>query len=142
MATSSFLSSSYQQKAEEPAPQGWRSHRPGDNDQKAALSIGPNSGYAMKLVETKKKTIVRSSAEHWHDVKPVLSEIAMAVAQQHGGAPTISDVEKAIALCEYDTQLQGPDLRERQLRMCDAGHDVHVRAHAVRYYIALNEETK
>lgn len=91
-----------------PAPaRRWRQQRPGDlsaPDQvpsgDAFGRIGPDTGYALRLVHTRKLNI--DPREQRQNAEAAVAAVAGARAARMGRAPTIEDVEVASLVLGYD----------------------------------------
>jgi hypothetical protein len=90
-----------------PPPRPWHADRPGDlraGQPHGALlgRPGPNVGYAMSLARRSSASWKLAPTEDVTDALAVVAEIAMKRAARYGRGPTVTDVERAVALLGYD----------------------------------------
>jgi hypothetical protein len=71
-------------------------------------TIGPDAGYALKLIRSRDLDLV--PGEHQHNVEVALSTIASARASRFGRAPIAEDIDLAALLLGYDTNELPDDL--------------------------------
>lgn len=123
---------------ETPTPSGWKSDRPGDTykerdtDSDVLLgNAGPNIGYALKLASQKIHGYFLLESEHEHDVKVLLSEIAMRRAANFGRAPIVQDLDFAAHLLGYDKESKSGEDKWRPRLVHGCGHDEHKRRRIV-----------
>ncbi len=76
-------------------------------------TIGPDAGYALKLIRSRELELI--AGEHRHNVEVALSTIAVARASRFGRAPTSEDIDMAALLLGYDTD-ELPDELVESLR--------------------------
>lgn len=116
-----------------PVPESWVADRPGDDDSKLNGAgelfgnAGPNVGYAYTLVARVFDSLVLNSAEHHHDVEPLVAEIAMKRASHFGRAPIMKDVDCAVHLLGLGSELDPEETKKRVLLVHDCGHNEHKR---------------
>ena len=116
-----------------PAPRRWSPNRPGEltsPDQVpwggAFGTIGPDTGYAMKLV--RERTIPLGPGEHTLNAEIGIAAVAAARASYFGRAPTPGDVSVAMTILGYVPDGMPPDLlaqlaTDRVRWMVNLGHD-------------------
>lgn len=93
-----------------PAPaRRWRPQRPGDLSSpddvptgEAFGRIGPDTGYARRLVRTRQLTI--DAREQKHNAEAAVAAVAGARAARRGRAPTIEDVALSAIVLGYDPE--------------------------------------
>ncbi len=93
-----------------PAPaRRWRPSRPGEVSSPADMpwgggfgTIGPDAGYALKLIRSRELDL--APGEHRHSVEVALSAVASARASRFGRAPIGEDIDLAELLLGYDTE--------------------------------------
>ncbi|NND03910.1 MAG: hypothetical protein HKN91_14105 [Acidimicrobiia bacterium] len=108
----------------------WRPDRPGEIRTPAEVPsggpfgiIGPDSGYALKLVGELELALL--PGEHHHDVATAVAAIASARAARHGRAPTAEDVSIGMIVLGLDSEA-GVDagvLSSRPTWVANVGHD-------------------
>lgn len=114
----------------------WRADRPGDlvaGQPKGTLlgRPGPNVGYALTLVNRWKERFRLAPNEHFDDAAAVVSEIAMKRAALFGRAPVATDIELAMDLLGYTSDLP-PESGEARMRVVHGtGHDYPARRELV-----------
>lgn len=111
-----------------PPASDWRSARPGDlgpaQPEGALLGRpGPNVGFAYTLAQRAKDRLRLGPFEHAHDATAVIAEIAGKRAASFGRAPTIGDVDFAVALLGYDGTASEPFVKTRTAAVYESGHD-------------------
>lgn len=107
-----------------PPAAAWVADRPGDvvgPSERRFDDPGPDAGYALSLIA--RRTLVLGESEDRHDAEAVVSELAMRRAASFGRAPTITDVDIAIAVLGYDGDADGDFLARRARAVHGAGHD-------------------
>ncbi|HEY7133553.1 MAG TPA: hypothetical protein VIB48_00680 [Acidimicrobiia bacterium] len=119
-----------------PPAGSWHADRPGDlvaGQPKGTLlgRPGPNIGYALTLVNRWKDRFKLAPGEHYDDAAAVVAEIAMKRAALFGRAPVATDVELAMELLGYTSELPAATAEARMRAVHDAGHDYPARRELV-----------
>lgn len=117
-----------------PAPaRRWKPVRPGDLNTPDAMpwggafgTIGPDSGYALRLLRERKLAL--GPGEDQHGADRVLAAVATARASHFGRGPIAQDVEVACLVFGLADEGLPPDVsarlaEERKRRFAGAGHD-------------------
>ena len=118
---------------ETPVPQGWYADRPGDNLENSNGTsplngnIGPGGGFALTLVSKMRNDIHLLDHEHFHDVKPLVAEIAMRRASHLTRSPVKADVETALELLGFNNEATEDEKSWRIALVHDCGHNEHRR---------------
>jgi hypothetical protein len=115
------------------APRRWSPTRPGEltgPDQMpwggAFGTIGPDTGYVMRLV--RRRRIEPAPGEHLHNAEIGVAAIAAARASYFGRAPTPGDVDVAMTILGYLPEGMPGELidrlaTDRVVWMANLGHD-------------------
>lgn len=122
---------------ETPVPAAWYASRPGDvkpnstNDGSLAGNTGPGGGFALTLLKKMRADFNLLPHEHFHDVEPLVGEIAMRRASIFTRSPIKSDVEFAMKLFSYDKPATKGEEKWRVALVHDCGHNEHRRREIV-----------
>lgn len=114
-----------------PAAAGWRAVRPGDIDpaagpgRKGVLfgTPGPDSGYALTLVERFHDRITVARPETVHDAETVGAQVAMRRGGLFGRAPIALDVEVGLTLFGWLGDAPAVLVEWRRLAVAGIAHD-------------------
>jgi len=114
-----------------PAPaRRWRPQRPADLHTPGQVpsggafgTIGPDSGYALKLVGEQEFELL--PGEHHHDAAAAVAAIATARAAREGRAPIADDVTVGLIVLGFDSNGAGgvPKPSTRPGWIANVGHD-------------------
>jgi len=117
-------------KASPGAARPWRPSRPGElsNPQDVPSGgpfgvVGPDSGYALKLVGEHELALL--PGEHHHDVATAVAAIASARAARGGRAPIADDVAVGMIVLGLDAEaaVDAGVLSNRPTWVANVGHD-------------------
>jgi hypothetical protein len=113
-----------------PTPAGWRANRPaevvleGGQPQGPRFgAIGPDQGYALKLIRQWEDRIVPAPGEDKRDVIAGVTAVAMRRASLYGRAPVTFDVEVALLIWGFVGDAPPELVAERKGRFEGCAHE-------------------
>jgi hypothetical protein len=110
-------------------PRPWTTHRPGEYRPGEASvrsrigTVGSDQGYALRLAEGIKSSVVLGHGEHLDDALAVAIQVALRRAERFGRAPVRGDLDAAIALLSYDRPIGDAAAAARRAIVTGAAHD-------------------
>ncbi|MBK6967700.1 MAG: hypothetical protein IPH81_05200 [Candidatus Microthrix sp.] len=111
-------------------PTPWKPGRPGElngpqpwGDQLG--TPGPDTGYALKLVERCVDELTLGAGEHRDDVASGLAAVAAKRAASYGRAPVRHDLDVAVTIWGFGSSSVAPELAELRRRAFEGVADPH-----------------
>ena len=110
-------------------PRPWTAHRPAEHRPGAAAgrsrigTAGPDQGYALRLAEGVRDSLVLGRGEHVDDAIAVTTQVALRRAARFGRAPVRRDLESAIGLLSFDVAISDDAAAHRSAAITGAAHD-------------------
>ncbi len=111
-------------------PRPWKVHRPGEHRPGPVLgrsrlgTAGPDQGYALRIAESLRASVVLGHGEHVDDALAVATQVALRRAAIFGRAPVRGDLEVALALLAYDAPISAEGAAQRRATVTGAAHDL------------------
>lgn len=111
-------------------PRRWIAHRPGEHrpgppsGRSRVGTSGPDQGYALRLADALRESVVLGPGEHIDDALAVSTQIALRRASRFGRAPVRADLEAALALMSYAAPLSEPAVERRRAVVSGSAHDL------------------
>ena len=116
-----------------PAPRAWYAGRPGDGapaseyDGPLRGAPGPNTGYAVALVNRQRDSWTIDPSESVEDAAAVIAEVAMKRSARYGRAPVKHDADLAVRIFGYDGSADAAFVARRVMLVLGASHHYDVR---------------
>ena len=112
-------------------PRRWTPHRPaehrrddGDARRSRIGVAGPDQGYALRLAESVRDSVVLGPGEHIDDALAIATQVALRRASLFGRAPVKSDLQVAVALLSYGSALSDEAVGARRSAVTGVSHDL------------------
>jgi hypothetical protein len=111
-------------------PRPWTTHRPAEHLPGAAIgrtrigTAGPDQGYALRLAQGLRDTVVLAHGEHLEDALALAVQVALRRASRFGRAPVRADVEAALAHLSYLGPISDEAAAARRAYVTGAAHDI------------------